>query len=77
MKCKHNNCRITEYGTAYTEHWNQRGDWYHSSSLDNYTGKIDGKCGDCGLNKTYNRYAKSCPKWLLVKFNEAIKVDDL
>lgn len=70
MRCKHEFINITEFGTSWTHHELEEGEWSHHSDIGSYTGTIDVHCYDCGLEKTY--HSSNRPKWL-VKLLESMK----
>ena len=70
MKCKHLRIIIQEHSTALTTHTRDRyGVWVNDSDFGNYTGRVDVKCIDCGLRKTYYKH-KKMPKWVQECFKE-------
>ena len=73
MRCNHEMAVITEHANTYTRHYKSKGDWFHDCTFREYTSVVFIEC-ECGLKKTYNRYAKSCPKWVKRMLEEAIGV---
>lgn len=70
--CIHKNVKITESATAYTTHIFSKGEWFHDSDFGEYTSSLHVQCGDCGLDRTYNRHR--APKWLQRRLAEALNV---
>ena len=70
-RCKHELIGITEYGTSTTSHIREfDGEWPHYSDYGDYTGKIFVQCKQCGLEKEFNRFSKSLPKWLILSWTQ-------
>lgn len=70
MKCNHLRIIIQKESTASTIHIrNKQGVWISDSDFGDYTGRMNVKCIDCGLHRTYYKH-KKMPKWLQKCFKE-------
>ena len=67
--CKHEEISIIEYSIATTFRYREDdGEWLHDSDFGDYTGKLEVKCRQCGLKRTY--YRSRLPKWLQSRLAE-------
>jgi len=64
VRCPHKRVLITEYGGWITEHERENGTWGHCNIPGNYNSRLDVKCHDCGMERTYWRHSKRLPNWL-------------
>lgn len=63
--CKHLNINLREYGTSYSDHTFQDGQYVDANSdTGSYSGQISIICHDCGYTCNLSRLNKRLPKWV-------------